>query len=368
MSENGRQRFLELLQNFTGILLLYPQGSVEILDDSDDVENRVKLWKEEVRGDWSDQLTSPDVQVPTYTFPFIPDLGSKYATLNSTCDPFIFLDYDDFSGRIKLNDDFEWDKTQYNVGFKLLTDKLFLVGYQPCNTEFPLFENWSNSPTVQGPPNCRSIHICNFLSTIQAKFLSWHDEKSYNLKNLVISDISLSTFTIHLRSIINIYGTVDVIQQTFSTLITKAFNDLQSFESNKQLVFDLLDINITSIKSWFAIIIEHGTIIKTNNVVLIGSKLNPVLYAFGSMDSTELKQKIRFFVEILGEVFRNVYEIPSRSLPVKCEIIGLSAPVKCYNLRLLLQIYGFFYDVDLISLTSISNSDLRKMFLYSEQP
>ena len=40
MSENGRQRFLELLQNLTGILLLYPQGSVEILDDSDDVENR----------------------------------------------------------------------------------------------------------------------------------------------------------------------------------------------------------------------------------------------------------------------------------------------------------------------------------------
>ena len=259
-------------------------------------------------------------------------------------------------------------KTQYNVGFKLLTDKLFLVGYQPCNTEFPLFENWSNSPTVQGPPNCRSTHICNFLSTIQAKFLSWHDEKSYNLKNLVISDISLSTFTIHLRSIINIYGTVDVIQQTFSTLITKAFNDLQSFESNKQLVFDLLDINITSIKSWFAIIIEHSTILKTNNVVLIGSKLNPVLYAFGSVDSAELKQKIRFFVEILGEVYRNIYEIPSRSLPVKCEIIGLSAPVKCYNLRLLLQIYGFFYDVDLISLTSISNSDLRKMFLYSEQP
>ena len=178
----------------------------------------------------------------------------------------------------------------------------------------------------------------------------------------------MSTFTIHLRSIINIYGTVDVIQQTFSTLITKAFNDLQSFESNKQLVFDLLDINITSIKSWFAIIIELSTILKTNNVVLIGSKLNPVLYAFGSVDSAELKQKIRFFVEILGEVYRNVYEIPSRSLPVKCEIIGLSAPVKCYNLRLLLQIYGFFYDVDLISLTSISNSDLRKMFLYSEQP
>ena len=83
---------------------------MEILDDSDDVENRVKLWKEEVRGDWSDQLTSPDVQVPAYTFPFIPNVGSKYATLNSTRDPFIFLDYDDFSERIKLNDGFEWDK------------------------------------------------------------------------------------------------------------------------------------------------------------------------------------------------------------------------------------------------------------------
>ena len=44
MSENGRQRFLELLQNCTGILLLYPQGSVKILDNSDDIENRVKLW------------------------------------------------------------------------------------------------------------------------------------------------------------------------------------------------------------------------------------------------------------------------------------------------------------------------------------
>ena len=199
------------------------------------------------------------------------------------------------------------------------------------------------------------IYICNFLNTIRAKFLNWHDEKIYNLDKHIISDISLSTFTIHLRAIINKYGTVDIIKQTFSTLITKAFNDLQPFESNKQLVFDLLDINITSIKSWFAIIIEHGTIVQTNNVVLIGSKLNPVLYAFGSVDSAELKQKIQFFVEVLGEVFRNVYEIPSRSLPVKCEII-----VKCYNLRLLLHIHGFFYDVDTISLTSISNSDLGK--------
>ena len=41
MSENGRQRFFS---NFTGILLLYPQGSVEFLDNSDDIENRVKLW------------------------------------------------------------------------------------------------------------------------------------------------------------------------------------------------------------------------------------------------------------------------------------------------------------------------------------
>ena len=147
------------------------------------------------------------------------------------------------------------------------------------------------------------IYICNFLNTIRAKFLNWHDEKIYNLDKHIISDISLSTFTIHLRAIINKYGTVDIIKQTFSTLITKAFNDLQTFESNKQLVFDLLDINITSIKSWFAIIIEHGTIVQTNNVVLIGSKLNPVLYAFGVVDSAELKQKIRFFVEVLGEVF-----------------------------------------------------------------
>ena len=66
------------MQHFTGIIILYPQGSVEILDDSDDIENRVKLWKKEVKSNWLDQLNTSDVQVPAYMFPFIPDVGSKY--------------------------------------------------------------------------------------------------------------------------------------------------------------------------------------------------------------------------------------------------------------------------------------------------
>ena len=46
------------MQHFTGIIILYPQGSVEILDDSDDIENRVKLWKKEVKSNWLDQLNT----------------------------------------------------------------------------------------------------------------------------------------------------------------------------------------------------------------------------------------------------------------------------------------------------------------------
>ena len=132
---------------------------MEILDDSDDIENRVKLWKKEVKSNWLDQLNTSDVQVPAYTFPFIPNVGSKYPTLNSTRDPFIFLDYDNFSEGLRLDDDYEWDKTRFNVGFNLLTDKLFLVGHETCNTEVPLFENWFDSTSVQGPPNCSNIHI-----------------------------------------------------------------------------------------------------------------------------------------------------------------------------------------------------------------
>ena len=292
--------------------------------------------------------------IESFIFPKIQNFGSKCPSKNGV--PFIFYDPTRIARKFEAKVE--------NIGFRLLPYYL--------NNESSLYREGVNFGTLQGPRN-EVPYLTSFVHILREKFTNFQENpydyeklnKDLVLEKICLMDISTFKFRLFLENIVNFYNTVDFLNNDISVRIANAFCGFNS-ESLAELKNRLKHSeNWTDLSNYFCMTLPFDN----HNVIIIGSKKSNDVNVFTNICTEKVIRKVTFAIEIIFEVFRDVFKLTSRNKTVNFKIFSSHETSGFFNnLKCLLLVYAFYHDLDMIECINWSDEDLRLLNYFSKVP
>ena len=239
------------------------------------------------------------------------------------------------------------------------------------NNSFSLYKEGVSFGTLQGPRN-EVPYLTPMLTKLKESFTNlmenpYHYETlntDLGLEKICLFDISTFKFRLLLENIVNFYKTIDFLNNDISVRIANAFcgfntESLNELKNNLKRSENWLDLS-----TYFCMTLPFDSF----NEVIIGSKKGKDINVFVPRKcNEEIVRKVTFAIEIIFEVFRDVFKLTSRNRTVNFKIFSPHDTNGFFNnLKCLLLVYAFYHDLDMIECISISDEDLIWLNFFSQ--
>ena len=336
-------------EGFNGIILCHKNGSLEILDTTDNtIFSKVQIWMS-----LQTNKGSRPAIFDKYIYPKLPNIGSDYATLSAKAYPFVFTDGISYSPQ---EDDIP------NLGYLMLTSSL-----KKPYAGAPQYPEVIMHP-MPGPLN-QDTKIASLLSWFNVQFAELTgaeraEHKSW--KRVFSKDLPNFTFHILLNNLVNAYRNVDFVNQETMGKVTDSFALGENLSEMETIVSKFQQWKWSSLNAWFCAVL-HSPINKDEiEAVIVGSKSIEGVQVFSPTIVTKKGlNRIRYCTEILREAFRRIFKLKRATSPVHLNVFSAQGNNNCTRLRVLAMIWAHYYNIDTVEIARLGNNALRTLLYFS---